>query len=99
MNWNSIREELSQGKTVSFRPKGNSMIPRIESGQLVTVEPADHSSIKKNDIVFCKVNGSFYVHLVYAVQGERFQIGNNKNHINGWTSANNVYGKVIKVEK
>lgn len=30
---------LKEGKTIQFRPHGNSMTPKIESGQLVTVEP------------------------------------------------------------
>lgn len=101
MNWEQHRQDLQNGKTVEFRPKGNSMSPKIESGQLVTVEPVVPSSVKKNDIVFCKVNGNFYVHLVTAVQvkmgGIRFQIGNNKGRTNGWIFQDKVFGKVTKV--
>jgi len=78
------------------------MSPKIESGQLVTVEPiTDHTTIKKGDIVFCKVNGTHYVHLVQAAYekmgGMRFQIGNNRNHTNGTVSQDKVFGKVTKV--
>lgn len=39
-------EKLQKGETVSFRPTGNSMTPKINSGELVTVSP-DISDIKK----------------------------------------------------
>lgn len=95
MNWNETKRLLSEGKQVKGRPKGNSMSPRIESGQLITIDP-DVRSIEVGDIVFCKVNGSHYVHLVKAIGSDgRMKIGNNHGRINGWTRA--VYGKVISV--
>lgn len=97
MNLQNV-EILKDGKTVSFRPKGNSMSPKIESGQLVTVEPLAIDKIKEGDIVFCKVKGNFYVHLVSAIQGDRLQISNNKGFVNGWIGHNGYYGKVTKVE-
>jgi hypothetical protein len=71
---------------------------RIESGQLCTVEPVDHASLSVGDIVLCKVNGREYLHLVKAIQGNRFLIGNNRGRINGWISANSVFGRCTKVE-
>jgi hypothetical protein len=50
------------------------------------------------DIVLCKVNGNQYLHLVKAIQGARFQIGNNRGRINGWITAASIYGKCTKVE-
>jgi hypothetical protein len=44
------------------------------------------------------VNGNQYLHLVKAIQGSRFQIGNNRGRINGWVSANGIYGKCVRVE-
>lgn len=95
MNWIQHTQDLQAGKTVRFRPRGNSMMPIIESGQLVTVSP-DTLTVAVGDVVFCKVNGTFYVHLVKAIDGDRFQIGNNRGRINGWTKQ--VFGKVIAVE-
>jgi len=92
-----IFEKLEAGETVSWRPKGNSMTPKVKSGQLVTVEPVkDPSLIKKGDIVLCKVNGHTYLHLISAVKNGSFQISNNHGHVNGWTRK--IYGKLIKVE-
>jgi len=74
------------------------MSGKIESGQLCTVEPADVSTLRVGDIVLCKVNGTQYLHLIKAIQGSRFQIGNNKGRINGWVGANSIYGRCIRVE-
>lgn len=94
--------KLRAGETVSFRPHGNSMQGKVESGQLCTVEPVkDPSTVKVGDIVIAKVRGSFYFHLVKAVHVNgirKFLIGNNKGHDNGWASEHSVYGRCIKVE-
>jgi SOS-response transcriptional repressor LexA len=91
--------KLKLGETVSFRPRGNSMQGKIESGQLCTVEPIeDYDTLEKGDIVLCKVNGSEYLHLIKAIQGKRFQIGNNRGRINGWITANSIFGKCVKIE-
>ena len=101
MNWKFHIENLERGETVSFRPKGNSMQPRIESGNLVTVSP-DLEDLKEGDVVFCKVKGRFYVHLIKAVkmQGEdkkSYLIGNNKGGINGWITKNGIFGRVSEI--
>jgi hypothetical protein len=100
MSWaTSYIAKLKLGETVSFRPRGNSMKGKIESGQLCTVEPiTDYENLKKDDIVLCKVNGSQYLHLIKAIQGKRFQIGNNRGRINGWITANQIFGKCVKIE-
>jgi phage repressor protein C with HTH and peptisase S24 domain len=89
--------QLADGKRVQFRPRGNSMSGKIESGQLVTVEPIGDCEIKAGDIVLCKVNGMQYLHLVKAVSGNRFQIGNNRGRINGWTSRRSIFGIVTNI--
>ena len=72
---------------------------KIESGQLCTVEPIENAeSLEVNDIVLCKVNGSQYLHLIKAKQGNRFQIGNNRGKINGWITANAIFGKCTVVD-
>ncbi|HEX4608626.1 MAG TPA: hypothetical protein VH092_10520 [Urbifossiella sp.] len=89
--------KLRAGETVSFRPRGHSMSGRIESGQLCTVEPVDPATLEVGDIVLCKVNGREYLHLVKAVQGSRFQIGNSRGRVNGWVSAGGVFGRCVAV--
>jgi phage repressor protein C with HTH and peptisase S24 domain len=89
-------DKLLAGEIVECRPRGNSMKPRIHSGQLVTISP-DISDLSKNDVVFCKVKGRYFVHLLSAIQGERYQISNNSGHVNGWIGKNGIFGKVISV--
>ncbi len=93
--------KLYQGKTVQFRPRGNSMTPKIKSGQLCTVRPVREEDVKTGDVVLCRVRGSEYLHLVKAIKGSpgslRFQIGNNHGKVNGWVDARNIFGKLIEV--
>jgi hypothetical protein len=99
MGWASqYIARLKEGGTVQFRPRGNSMRGKIESGQLCTVEPVDPATLEVGDIVLCKVNGREYLHLIKAIQGARIQIGNNRGRINGWISTNSVFGRCTRVE-
>jgi hypothetical protein len=89
--------KLQRGETVQFRPRGHSMGGKIESGQLCTVVPAPETLLV-GDVVLCKVNGRQYLHLIKAIQGDRYQIGNNRGRVNGWVSRGGIYGKCIRVE-
>jgi hypothetical protein len=88
---------LQRGETVQLRPRGHSMRGKIASGQLCTVEPVT-GELQVGDIVLCKVRGAEYLHLIKAIQGQRYQIGNNKGHINGWIGRNGIFGKCVRVE-
>lgn len=99
MGWaSSYIAGLRSGQTVTFRPRGNSMAGKIESGQLCTVEPVDPVTLHVGDVVLCKVNGREYLHLIKAIQGQRYQIGNNRGGINGWVSASAIFGRCVKIE-
>src|SRR5215475_11030907 len=89
-------DKLRRGETVQFRPRGNSMSGKIESGQLCTVAPINLEDVRVGDIVLCRVNGTEYLHIVKAMQSGRMLIGNNKGRINGWTR--NIYGRLVRVE-
>jgi len=84
---------------------------RIESGQLVTVEPVGNHPLRKGTIVLCKVKGRHFLHLIKATrfdgmsgppEGESspmsFLIGNNRGGTNGWTRRGSIYGVCTKVE-
>lgn len=92
-------ERLRNGETVSFRPHGNSMTPRIKSGQLCTVEPVkDPKRIQEGSIVLCKVRGREFLHLVSALRGEQYQISNNHGHVNGWVTLHQIYGILVGLD-
>lgn len=90
------QQRLENGETFITSEKGNSMTPRINSGQKHKLAPCALTDISIGDIVYCKVKGSFYTHLVKALNEKRGAlIANNHGRENGWTK--NVYGKVIEI--
>lgn len=103
MGWaDEYIKKLQSGETVSFRPRGNSMSGRIESGQLVTLNPVTlWTEVSEGDIVLCRVSGRQYLHLVTAIKKQPkrtvYQISNNKGFVNGWASHAQVYGVVVDV--
>lgn len=102
MGWADYHiKNLQEGKTVQFRPSGNSMTGKVNNKQLTTIEPLKQAPVVDN-IVLCKVKGNQYLHLVKAIKQEGdkvlFQIGNNKGGINGWIDISKIYGIMVKVE-
>lgn len=85
---------------VIWKPKGNSMTPKIMSGQQVKVIYINPSLYRINDIVYAKVKGNYYLHLISAIDEtkKRFQISNNHGHVNGWATIDNMYGLCIEVD-
>ena len=89
---------LIAGETCKVTGIGNSMTPILKSRQAVICEPVtDETVLSKKDIVLCKVNGRFYLHLIHAIKGDTFLIGNNHGHMNGWTSKRNVFSRVVEI--
>lgn len=93
------QERLSEGESFVTSEKGNSMTPLIMSGQKHVLDPIkDINDLSVGDIVYCKVHGRYYTHLVKAIDKMKgVLIGNNHGRLNGWTK--NVYGKVVKILK
>lgn len=90
-------KQLKEKGILVIRPAGNSMTPLIQSKQQVTIT-TNENEYKKGDIVFAKVKGRYYIHLISAIQNERYQISNNHGHVNGWTTKDKIFGKVTKIE-
>ena len=89
-------ERLQKGEIFVTSEKGNSMRPLIKSGQEHKLAPTKWEDCNKGDIVYCKVKGRFYTHLVKAKDDVKgLLIGNNKGRTNGWTKQ--VYGRVTEV--
>lgn len=97
---NSISaEHLRAGETVKVTGIGNSMTPILKSRQPVICVPVTNGTVlKKKDIVLCKVNGHYYLHLIWSLKaGDRFLIGNNHGNPNGVISRNCIFGKVAEI--
>ena len=91
-------EHLMNGETIIIVGFGQSMTPILKSGQPVLVEPVTEETVlNRNDVVFCKVKGHFYLHKIMAIRaGRSYLIGNNHGHANGWVSKNKIFGKMSK---
>lgn len=99
MNWATFAiEKLQRGESAQVRPRGHSMTGKVNDGNLVTLAPADPKTLKVDDIVLVKVKGRVYLHLIKAVNGSRFLIGNNRGGTNGWVGVNAIYGIATAVE-
>lgn len=92
-------EHLKNGEECIIVGFGQSMTPILKSGQPVRVIPVTKDiELFKNDIVFCKVSGHFYLHKISAIRNKNsYQISNNHGHVNGWVSRNQIYGKVVEI--
>lgn len=88
---------LRRGETVQIRPRGRSMHPRVKDGARVTVAPCRAEDLRVDDIVLVRVRGRIYLHLIKAIDGRRFLIGNNHGGINGWVGPHAIYGIAISV--
>lgn len=87
---------LREVGVVEFRPRGTSMDPLVKDKQLVRVkEVTDATVLEYGDIVLCTVNGRQYLHLIKAINGERYLIGNNRGGLNGWTNRRHIHGVLV----
>jgi hypothetical protein len=99
MGWATAAiERLRQGQPVTVRPRGHSMIGKVNDGDTATVEPLTEGAPRVGDVVLCTVRGREYLHLVKAVQGERYLIGNNRGRLNGWVGRRAIFGVATRVE-
>tara|TARA_Y100000310_G_C20481400_1_gene714843 strand:- start:518 stop:892 length:375 start_codon:yes stop_codon:yes gene_type:complete len=89
--------ELKAGRPVVHVGHGNSMTPRLQSGDRVLLAPIGKGEVVEGgDIVLCTVRGSTFTHLVTAVERDRYQISNNHGHVNGWCHRSKVYGRAVR---
>jgi hypothetical protein len=89
---------LRRGQAVPVRPRGHSMTGKVNDGDTVTVDPLGLRAPRVGDVVLCEVRGREYLHLVKAVQGERYLIGNNRGRLNGWVGRGAIFGVATRVE-
>lgn len=97
MGWvTDALKELKAGNTVQIRPQGGSMRGRIESGQIVTLEPVTGTEVAVGDVVLVRWKGNYLLHLVKAIQAGQVLIGNNLGKENGWVSVNDIVAREVE---
>lgn len=95
---NFVLKTLLEKGEVTWKPRGNSMTPKIESGDQVVIKKLSPKLLKVGDAVYAKVKGSYYLHLLTAIDKDRYQISNNHGHVNGWANADSVFGLCTQVK-
>lgn len=97
---NFVLETLLDKGIVTFKPHGNSMTPRLISGEEVTVKKVMANQLRVGDAVYAKVKGSYYLHLLSAIDEtkDRYQISNNHGHVNGWVADKSIFGVLVKIK-
>ncbi len=88
-----LKNELELVGTGKMKAFGNSMLPILKNGSLLTFIKSETYSI--GDIVYCKVKGRYIdAHKIIKTDTNKgFLIANNHGFENGWTKM--IYGKVI----
>lgn len=68
-----IKEKLASGGSVSFSPKGTSMLPLIKQGEdSVTISPVS-GKLKKYDVpLYLRKNGQFVLHRIIDVRKDGY---------------------------
>ncbi|MCC6370555.1 MAG: S26 family signal peptidase [Bacteroidia bacterium] len=91
-----LKEELELIGSGKMKCFGNSMLPILKSGSLLTFTKSEIYEI--GDIVFCKVRGRFIdAHkIVKTDKNKGYLIANNHGYENGWTKI--IFGKAIACE-
>lgn len=79
--WPVMEEQLNMGKTVSFRPGGNSMLPLIRPGVDSVVIKQVPARVKKYDLpLYRREDGAFVLHRVVGVRKGTYTMrGDNQN--------------------
>lgn len=91
-----LKQELETAGTGRMKAFGNSMLPILKSGSLLTFEKATTYEI--GNIVFCKVKGKYIdAHKIIKRDANKgYLIANNDGYENGWTKI--IYGRVVEGE-
>jgi signal peptidase I len=91
-----LKLELESTGTGKMKCYGNSMLPILKSGSLLTFQKVENYNV--NDIVFCKVRGRWIdAHLIIKKdQNKGYLIANNHGFENGWTK--HIIGKAVSAE-
>ena len=100
--YDAFKGTLQEGKNVAFRSSGNSLLPKIKSNECCEYQPVrSHDELKEGDIVFCQIKVRYWQHKVKHktyVGGKQvytYTISNAAGHVNGITTLEKIYGKLI----
>ena len=100
-----VREVLGKGGGLRFRARGTSMRPFIRDGDVVLVEPAVPSGLKRGEIVLCRRPwGSHTVHRLVRLQSSAEGLslitkGDNAAFCDLPIPVTEMMGRVVEIER
>lgn len=79
--WPVMEEQLNAGKTIIFRPNGNSMLPLISPGVDTVLIKKAPAKLKKYDLpLYRRLDGTFVLHRVVGIKKGTYTMrGDNQN--------------------
>lgn len=94
-----METELSEGRPVRFRLKGNSMFPLLRNGKDVVILAKCHpDTLQKMDVVLFRYRGNHVLHRIIGKEGNRLTIqGDGSLVAIEYCTVEDVVGKVVKV--
>ncbi len=94
-----VLSELSQGRNVQLKIKGNSMAPLYKDGEVVLISPIDTQILKIGDVVLVRVTtkSKFLTHQILSIEESesKYMISNAAGKIDGIVDQN-IYGLLSK---
>ena len=96
----AVKDLVDEGKSVTIRPKGESMLPFIRSDRdNVTLERVTRP-LEVGDIVLFRYKGKYVLHRIYSIDGDGLTIMGDGNIIGQeHCSASDVIGIVTEITK
>lgn len=74
-----IREQLAAGQSVTFSPRGTSMLPFLCEGRDTVTLSSPPEKLKKYDVaLYQRKNGQYVLHRVVGVKGKYTFLGDNQ---------------------
>lgn len=96
----AVKDLVDEGKSVTIRPKGDSMLPFIRSERdSVTLLKPDRP-LEVGDIVLFRYKERYVLHRIYAIDGERITLMGDGNLVGTeHCTASDVIGLVTEIIK
>jgi len=68
--FDTVKAFVAEGKSVTIKPKGNSMLPFIRSGRDSVVVSPVTKELEVGDIVLAKIGDRYIMHRIFEISGD-----------------------------